>query len=86
MEIRTERLILRPWKETDAVSLYEYAKDPAVGPAAGWPVHTSVENSRDIIKSVLSADGPFFSDIQKGTDRLRFQSAQNFNERADRGG
>ena len=56
MEIRTERLILRPWKETDAESLYEYAKDPAVGPAAGWPVHTSVENSRDIIKSVLSAD------------------------------
>lgn len=32
MEFRTERLILRPWKETDAESLYEYAKDPAVGP------------------------------------------------------
>ena len=37
MEFRTERLILRPWKETDAESLYEYAKDPAVGPIAGWP-------------------------------------------------
>lgn len=54
--IYTDRLILRPWEETDAESLYEYAKDPAVGPAAGWPIHTSVENSREIIKNVLSAD------------------------------
>lgn len=56
MIFETERLILRPWQEDDAESLYEYAKDPRVGPMAGWPVHTSVENSRDIIKSVLSAD------------------------------
>lgn len=55
MEFRTERLILRPWKENDAESLYEYAKNPEVGPIAGWPVHTSVENSLDIIKNVLSA-------------------------------
>ena len=41
MELITERLILRPWKESDAESLYEYAKDPLVGPIAGWPVHTS---------------------------------------------
>lgn len=27
MEIRTERLILRPWKESDAEDLYEYAKN-----------------------------------------------------------
>lgn len=51
----TERLILRPWvAKEDAESLYQYAKDPAVGPIAGWPVHTSVENSRDIINQVLS--------------------------------
>lgn len=56
MEFITERLILRPWKETDAESLYEYAKDSEVGPIAGWPVHTSVENSLDIIRNVLSAE------------------------------
>ena len=56
MTLETERLILRPWKEDDAESLYKYAKDPKVGPIAGWPVHTSVENSREIIKSVLAAD------------------------------
>ena len=56
MELTTERLLLRTWKETDAESLYEYAKDPEVGPIAGWPVHTSVENSREIIRGVLSAE------------------------------
>ena len=49
MTLETERLILRPWKEDDAESLYKYAKDPKVGPIAGWPVHTSVENSREVI-------------------------------------
>ena len=56
MVFETERLILRPWEEGDAESLYEYARDPDVGPIAGWPPHTSVENSREIIRDVLSAD------------------------------
>lgn len=59
MIIETERLILRPWEESDAESLYEYAKDPAVGPIAGWPIHTSVENSLDIIRNVLSVENTF---------------------------
>lgn len=55
MILETERLILRPWQETDAEALYEYAKDPLVGPIAGWPPHTSVENSLKVIQNVLSA-------------------------------
>lgn len=52
--LETERLILRPWEAADAESLFKYAKDPKVGPIAGWPVHTSIENSREIIRSVLA--------------------------------
>jgi RimJ/RimL family protein N-acetyltransferase len=48
-------LILRPWEAEDAPALFELAKDPQVGPIAGWSVHTSVENSREIIEGVLSA-------------------------------
>lgn len=55
MQFETARVILRPWEESDAEELYRYAKDPAVGPIAGWPPHTSVENSREIIRDVLSA-------------------------------
>ena len=53
--METERLILRPWREEDALPLYKYAKNPAVGPIAGWPPHTSVENSREVIRDILSA-------------------------------
>ena len=55
MVLEAERLILRPWEEKDAHDLFQYASNPEVGPITGWPVHTSVENSREIIKSVLSA-------------------------------
>lgn len=55
MILETESLILRPWSEEDAEELYTYASDHDVGPAAGWPPHTSVENSREIICEVLSA-------------------------------
>ena len=55
MILETERLLLRPWEESDAEACYRYAKDPRVGPIAGWPIHTSVENSRQIIRDTLSA-------------------------------
>ena len=53
--LETSRLILRPWQETDAESLYKYAKDPAIGPIAGWPPHTSVEHSLEIIRTIFAA-------------------------------
>ena len=56
MILHTERLLLRPWCEADAESLYEYAKDPDVGPIAGWPPHKSVEESLEVIKNVLMAE------------------------------
>lgn len=56
MIIETNRLLLRPWHETDAESVYTYAKNPEIGPLAGWPVHTSIENSRQIICDVLATN------------------------------
>lgn len=54
MELTTERLILRPWNEGDAESLFEYASDPDVGPPAGWPPHKNIEESMDVIQNVFS--------------------------------
>lgn len=53
MILETTRLILRPWEDADAEILYKWASDPDVGPRAGWPVHTSVENSLEIIHGPL---------------------------------
>jgi acetyltransferase, GNAT family len=65
--LQTERLTLRPWKESDAEALYRYACNPNIGPIAGWPPHTSVENSREIIKTVLSVPGTY-AVVLKETD------------------
>lgn len=59
MILETNRLILRPWREDDAEDLYRYASDPDVGYPAGWTAHTSVENSRDVIRTVFSAPDIF---------------------------
>ena len=57
--LMTSRLLLRPFEEKDAAELYDYARDPRVGPIAGWPPHTSVENSLEIIRTVFSAPNVF---------------------------
>lgn len=55
IEIHTERTILRPWREEDAEVMFRWASNPAVGPIAGWSTHRSVEESREIIRTVFSA-------------------------------
>lgn len=65
--IETERLIIRPWQENDAEALFKYARDPAIGSIAGWPPHTSVENSLEIIRNVFSAPETF-AVVLKETD------------------
>lgn len=59
MILTTERLTLRPWSLTDAESLFLYAKDERVGPIAGWPPHKSVEESREVIRTIFMQDGVF---------------------------
>ena len=54
MILKTERLILSPWEEADAEECFKYARDPLVGPSAGWPAHESVEDSRRVIRDVLA--------------------------------
>lgn len=51
----THRLHLRPWREEDAPALYLLARDPEVGPPAGWLPHKSEAESLTIIRTVLAA-------------------------------
>ncbi len=55
MIMETDRLILRPWRESDAVSLFRYASDPDIGPIAGWLPHASVDDSLEIIRTVFAS-------------------------------
>lgn len=54
--ITTQRLLLRPWALTDAEDMFAYAKDPQVGPNAGWKPHEDVEESKKIITMFVEKD------------------------------
>lgn len=65
--LETERLQLRPWRMEDAKALFKYASDPLVGPIAGWPVHTDVEFSKQVIKDVFTKEG-IYAIVLKGQE------------------
>lgn len=54
MELKTKRLILRPWREEDAERLYRLCRAPEIGAGAGFPPHESPDMSRAVIRDVLS--------------------------------
>ena len=86
--LETERLILRRWKDCDAEALYEYAKDPDVGPVAGWPPHRNIDESRDVIKNILSGKEAYaicLKDDNKaiGTIELKLKGRTDMSERDD---
>lgn len=88
MELYTERLILRPWKETDAESLYKYAKDPEVGPIAGWPSHKSADESLEVIKNVFNGSECYAvclknDNIAIGCIELKLNGSTDMTERDD---
>ena len=75
MILKTKRLILRPWCENDAEDLFRYASDPDIGYPAGWPPHTSIEHSLEIIRTVFSAPETYavcLLDDQKAIGSIRF--------------
>ena len=51
--LTTDRLTLRPWRESDLNDFYEYASVDGVGQMAGWNPHGYVEESRMILGSFI---------------------------------
>lgn len=49
VRLETERLILRPWQQSDLEDFYAYASEPDVGPMAGWNPHENLEKSQMIL-------------------------------------
>lgn len=53
MQLETQRLVLREWQAGDLEDLYAYAKDPQVGPIAGWRPHACQAESRALLEFYL---------------------------------
>ena len=47
--LKTQRLTLRPWRESDLNDFYEYASVDGVGQMAGWVPHKTIDESREIL-------------------------------------
>ena len=50
----TERLVLRPWRESDLDDFFEYASVDGVGQMAGWKPHENREETRDILSRFIA--------------------------------
>lgn len=57
--IETERLLLRPWKESDLDDFYDYAFVEGVGERAGWKHHENKEQSAKILKHFIEEKRTF---------------------------
>lgn len=57
--LKTDRLTLRPWRESDLEDFYEYARVDGVGQMAGWVPHRSMEESRDILSRFIAGKKVF---------------------------
>ena len=68
MELTTKRLLLRPWKETDADALYEIGRDPSVK-SAGWEVYTSPEQAASDIGVWKTLDDTW-AVVRRDTDNV----------------
>lgn len=67
--LETQRLRLRSWRLADLVELFEYAKDPEVGPMAGWMPHLNIQVSEGILKSFIES-GEVWAIAIKETDKV----------------
>lgn len=62
--LRTDRLILRPWRTSDLDDFYVYAKVDGVGQMAGWSPHQSKEESTRILELFIREKKTFALEYQ----------------------
>ena len=65
VKIETDRLILRPFKQSDLNDFYEYASVEGVGEMAGWMHHESPEKSQQILNLFINEDKTFAICLKK---------------------
>lgn len=69
-EIKTARLLLRHIHESDAKDIFEYSKEPNVGPNAGWKPHDNIEETLQIIKEVFVGKENVFGIVLKDSGKM----------------
>ena len=85
--LKTERIILRPWRKSDLQDFFEYASVDGVGQMAGWIPHASLEESEMILDRFVNGKKTFALEYQgKVIDSLGIElyNENSFPELADK--
>lgn len=69
LTIETQRLILRPVEQGDVDDVYEYSKEPNVGPNAGWAPHKSREETLQIMNEIFINQPNIWGIVIKDTQK-----------------
>lgn len=59
IRIETERLVLRPWRQSDLEDFYTYASVEGVGEMAGWTHHKDRGESQAVLNSFMEEKKTF---------------------------
>ena len=68
--IETERLLLRPFRKSDAEAFFKCCQNPNIGNNAGWRPHGSLEESQEILRSVFISQSGIWAITLKEDGRL----------------
>lgn len=69
--LKTKRLILRPIVKGDLNLIFEYAKNPKIGPRAGWKPHESKSESKNIMNELFIGQKTIWAITIRGDDSFR---------------
>lgn len=58
-KIETQRLLLRPFKQSDLADFFAYASVEGVGEMAGWAHHEDLQKSKEILNRFIAEDKTF---------------------------
>ena len=87
--LTTDRLTLRPWRESDLNDFYEYASVDGIGQMAGWNPHRNLEESERILGSFIKHKRTFALEYQGkviGSLGIEEYDEKNYPELEDRQG
>lgn len=70
VQFETERLLMRLCHMEDAEDIFAYAKDPEVGPNAGWQPHQTIQDTQEILSVWIDNKELIFAIVLKETGKV----------------
>ena len=68
--IETNRLVLRPFSESDAPDVFESCKNPNLGNNAGWKPLETIEETIDVLNTIFIGKEGVWAIVSKETQQV----------------